>query len=134
MRNYEADVVIVGYGGAGATAALTAQRAGASVIVIEKNSEGGGNTRYSGGSMRTYTDPEKAADYFETLCEGATERAVIDTFVSESTKNPEWVASLGAQVVPTSNRARKFFPLSLPRAAFPSIRGAEGIGPRMTVK
>src|SRR5262249_13066216 len=96
--------------------------------------EGGGNTRYSGGSMRTYADPVKAADYFESLCDGATERDVIDTFVAESTKNGDWMKSLGAEIGPTSNRQRKMFPLSMPRAAFPSIKGADGIGPRLTVK
>src|ERR1044071_6986992 len=104
MWNCEADVVIVGLGGAGAAAALTAHSAGAKVLVLEKNPEGGGNTKYSGGTMRTYSDPQKAADYFEALCEGATERDVIDTFVAESTKNPEWVAALGAQVVPSTNK------------------------------
>src|SRR5450756_3006739 len=38
----EADVVIVGYGGAGAVAAMEAQAAGAKVLVLEKLDEGGG--------------------------------------------------------------------------------------------
>ena len=52
MWDYEVDVVIVGLGCAGSAAALTAFDAGAKVLVLEKNAEGGGNTRYSGGSMR----------------------------------------------------------------------------------
>ena len=40
----EADVVILGCGGAGAVAAITASDAGAKVIVVEKG-DGGGNTR-----------------------------------------------------------------------------------------
>src|SRR5690349_8833165 len=87
----EVDVIIVGYGGAGAAAALTAARAGAEVLILEKNAEGGGNTRYSGGSLRTYLDAAKAADYIESLCEGGTERDVIDTFVAESGRNAEWI-------------------------------------------
>jgi choline dehydrogenase-like flavoprotein len=45
MPRDEADVVIVGYGGAGAVAAITAQDSGADVLVLEKSSQGGGNTR-----------------------------------------------------------------------------------------
>ncbi len=44
----EADVVVVGFGGAGAAAAIEAARAGAETIVIERFS-GGGATRMSGG-------------------------------------------------------------------------------------
>ena len=39
----EADVVVLGYGGAGAVAAISAHDAGVKVIVVEKD-EGGGNT------------------------------------------------------------------------------------------
>lgn len=47
----EADVVIVGLGGAGASAAIEARRAGASVLVLERGSEGGGSTAQSGGIL-----------------------------------------------------------------------------------
>ena len=90
MRDYEADVVIVGYGGAGAAAAIVASDAGARVLIIEKSPAGGGNTKYSGGSIRTYLDLELATDFYETLCEGTTDRDVIDTFVKESA-DPEWL-------------------------------------------
>src|SRR5699024_1965541 len=45
----EADVVVIGSGGAGTTAAIEAAQAGASVIVFEKASDAGGNTAHSGG-------------------------------------------------------------------------------------
>ncbi len=46
----EADVVIVGYGSAGAAAAITAHDAGAKVLILEKAPEGeeGGNSRVAG--------------------------------------------------------------------------------------
>ncbi len=69
MWDYETDVLVVGYGGAGAAAALAAREAGARVLIVEKNPEGGGNTRYSGGSIRTYTDVAKAIDFIEAVCE-----------------------------------------------------------------
>ena len=48
---YTADVIVVGAGGAGLAAAITAAEDGASVIVLEKMSNVGGNTLISGGEM-----------------------------------------------------------------------------------
>lgn len=134
MWDHETDVLIVGYGGAGAAAALAANEAGAQVLLVEKNAEGGGTTRYSGGSIRTYTDLEKAVDFIESVCEGTTERPVVHTFVKESSRNQDWVAALGGEIVPGPPSGTKGFPIGLPGAAFPSIRGAEGLGPRVRVK
>lgn len=47
----EADVVIVGFGGAGACAAIEARRAGADVLILERGAEGGGSTAQSGGIL-----------------------------------------------------------------------------------
>ena len=46
----EADVVVVGFGAAGAATAITAHELGASVVLIEKAPKGeeGGNTRVAG--------------------------------------------------------------------------------------
>lgn len=44
----ESDIVIIGGGGAGMTAALAADEAGKSVILLEKNAMLGGHTAYSG--------------------------------------------------------------------------------------
>ena len=48
---YTADVIVVGAGGAGLAAAITAAENGASVIIVEKMSNVGGNTLISGGEM-----------------------------------------------------------------------------------
>src|SRR3978361_1931297 len=45
----EVDVVVVGFGIAGACAALEAARAGASVILLERASEYGGTSAMAGG-------------------------------------------------------------------------------------
>lgn len=53
----EADVIVVGAGGSGLAAAVSAAEEGASVIVIEKNSYVGGNTVRTGGGYAS-CDPE----------------------------------------------------------------------------
>jgi succinate dehydrogenase/fumarate reductase flavoprotein subunit len=45
------DVIVVGYGAAGAVSAITAYDNGASVIILEKMPNGGGNSRVSGGNI-----------------------------------------------------------------------------------
>jgi fumarate reductase flavoprotein subunit len=45
MQELETDVLVIGYGGAGASAAIEAHDAGAQVILLEKMPQPGGNTR-----------------------------------------------------------------------------------------
>jgi succinate dehydrogenase/fumarate reductase flavoprotein subunit len=47
----EADVVVVGYGAAGASAAIEARRGGADVLVLERASGGGGASAIAGGHL-----------------------------------------------------------------------------------
>ena len=48
--DYEADVVVVGFGAAGVATSVTAHELGAKVVILEKAPEGqeGGNTRVAG--------------------------------------------------------------------------------------
>lgn len=48
---YECDVVVVGTGGAGYSAALTAKQAGRDVIILEQLAYSGGNTLLNGGGI-----------------------------------------------------------------------------------
>lgn len=48
---HQADVIVVGYGGAGSCAALEAARAGARVLLVEAASGGGGTTALCGGHV-----------------------------------------------------------------------------------
>ena len=45
------DVLVVGSGGGGMTAALTAQAAGLDTLVVEKSAQFGGSTALSGGGI-----------------------------------------------------------------------------------
>lgn len=73
--DYEADVVVLGLGGAGASAAIEAHDAGASVIILEKQQEATHytNTRMSGGVFHN-PDPsgDRAArvDYIKAMMSG----------------------------------------------------------------
>ena len=67
-----ADVIIVGGGGAGISAAIAAADEGASVILIEKGEMLGGNTLYSGGAwnavnLELQSKTKTAAGQIETL-------------------------------------------------------------------
>ncbi len=80
----EYDVVVVGFGGAGAVAASYAARAGAKVLLTEKAPEGheGGNTRYCGQLVVTVDDKENGMKYYRALA-GNNEfpEASIEVFV-----------------------------------------------------
>ena len=78
-----ADVIIVGGGGAGLSAAVAATDLGASVIIVEKEGYVGGNTLVSGGIFNA-PDPEMQKDVEMTA--GVTalvETALAETPVSE---------------------------------------------------
>src|ERR1700677_915980 len=73
MRSIQTDVVVVGAGNAGLTAALAAYEVGAGVIVLEAatESERGGNSRFSGGIFRTTHD---GLDDLRTLLDKSSDR------------------------------------------------------------
>ena len=79
MQDSEADIIVVGAGLAGLSAALTARERGAKVVVLEcaPEEERGGNTRFSNGAMRAVY--QGLADVEELVGEiGTEERAHTD--------------------------------------------------------
>jgi 3-oxo-5alpha-steroid 4-dehydrogenase len=97
----QADLVVVGFGGAGASAALEGAEQGASVIVIDRF-DGGGATAYSGGVYYACDTPvQKEAGYQDTPDEmrkylAAEETPVADNtlkrFCDDSADNFAWVS------------------------------------------
>ena len=93
MWDKEADVIIVGFGGAGASSAITAHDLGVKVIILEKDKRGGGNTRLAGGTIREYLDIDKAVKYFDAILTDVSPEMKY-AFVEEGAKNADWMISL----------------------------------------
>lgn len=112
------EVLICGYGGAGASAALEARRAGAHVTVLERFSGGGGSTAlsacemYLGGSGGTRLQRElgfedSSDNFYDYLmaCFGSyADEARVRTFVDGAAEHFEWAEALGVRY------RRGFFP------------------------
>src|SRR6266550_6828480 len=109
----EAEVVIVGYGGAGASAAVAAHDAGAKVLIVEKN-DGGGNTKLA---TRTFISPENSAaaqQHIQALSSGTLDQQTLDSCLHWMSQNNDFIRKLGGEVE-----------ICPPGATFPSLPGAE---------
>jgi succinate dehydrogenase/fumarate reductase flavoprotein subunit len=121
------DVVVVGYGAAGASAAIAAHDAGAGVTVIEKTRAGGGNCRYSGGFLFDVQGPESRA-YLDALCFGRTDAGVLDAYLDGLHEIPGWIEQLGGETIsiaPPPNMFPPVFP------GWPHFPGADGVDHRI---
>lgn len=103
----ETDVLVAGFGGAGASAALEARRFGADVLVLESSSGGGGSTQmsacemYLGGGTALQRDlgVEDSVDNFYRYlkaCFGANcDEARLRAFTEGAVEHFDWAESLG---------------------------------------
>ncbi len=109
LEDDSADIVIIGAGGAGLSAAKAAGDAGAKVIVLEKMAFVGGNTNYAtGGLNASYTEQQKAKGiedsidqfYADTMKGGKNlnNPELVKTLTSNSASTVEWLISLGADL------------------------------------
>ena len=73
MRELNCDVVVVGCGAAGLTAALAALQNGAKVIALERSTveDRGGNTRWTEAMLRMTQDGDPSADFIKRFTERA---------------------------------------------------------------
>ena len=103
-----ADVVIIGAGGAGMAAAVTANQDGKSVIVIEKTANMGGNTALAGGALNAVDDGSETALarndsvdlHYQQTYEGGDEQGdpeLVRTLVENAWDGVEWLKSLGME-------------------------------------
>src|SRR3954451_14587460 len=95
----DADVLVVGFGPAGAAAAIAAHDAGARVLVVEKRAVGGGNAVVSGGFL--FQPPaDGAADHPQRVVFGRPRRDVAEAFADGLLSLKDWIAELGAGAIP----------------------------------
>lgn len=93
----EADVVVIGYGGAGAASAISAFDAGAEVLILEKMARGGGNTAVSGGGVLCPTNADDANTYIRALFDfshSEMDESLVRTFADNSVDCVDWLRSL----------------------------------------
>lgn len=90
--DHTVDVLVIGSGGGGMTAALKADAAGLSTLIVEKSAKFGGSTALSGGGIWVpgapaqrragYTpDPEGVFDYLKTITGGLVSDARLRAYV-----------------------------------------------------
>ncbi|MEG0170264.1 MAG: flavocytochrome c [Anaerorhabdus sp.] len=105
----EADVVIIGAGGAGMTAAITAANEGKSVIIIEKAPIVGGNTSRATGGMNAaatkYQDEAGIEDSVELFVEDTMKggydknnKELVQTLAEQSASAIDFLDSIGAHL------------------------------------
>ena len=114
----EADVIVVGYGIAGACAALEARRAGGDVLVVERAGGGGGASAlssglfYLGGGTAVQTAcgyQDSAQNMYRFMCAsmGAERADLIRRYCDDSVRHFDW---LEARVFPSSAAATRARP------------------------
>ncbi len=104
----ECDVVVIGAGGAGLAAAISAEQNGANVIVVEKMPKVGGNTILAGGAVNAVEDRSEFAikqndsvywHYTQTLSGGdyQGDPELVMTLVSNAYDAIQWTKELGME-------------------------------------
>jgi len=93
----ETDVLIVGYGAAGANAAIAAHDAGARVLIIEKMGVPGGNSGVCAGAMLIPESIEDAIRYYRALSFGTVDEKMIRAFAEAIAGIPRLLNELGAE-------------------------------------
>ncbi|HTY72975.1 MAG TPA: FAD-dependent oxidoreductase [Actinomycetes bacterium] len=119
----DVDVVVVGYGPAGASAAIAAHDSGARVVVLEAAPAGGGNALYSGGFLFDLPE-ERAVAHLDALCFGRTPRDVLEAYARGVHGLSAWLESLGAAMAAFEPPPMRF-PASFP--AWPHFPGGREI-------
>ncbi len=99
-----ADVIVIGFGDAGAVAAMTAYDAGAEVLIVEKQRAEARrpNSRFSGGLFISPADVDAAEHYMRQLYRinddlYETDPALIRIWAKETSQNASWLRAQGGE-------------------------------------
>ncbi|MFE7420368.1 FAD-binding protein [Rhodococcus sp. NPDC057529] len=111
QRNFDTtvDILVIGSGGGGMTAALTAKAAGLETLLVEKASVFGGTTALSGGGIWApgadallrdgYTGrPEDVLEYLETITAGLVTKERLQAYVDQTPKMIDFLEQLSDQI------------------------------------
>ena len=90
----ETDVVIAGYGLAGAVAAIEAYDTGARVLILKKGKYPGGLSILSGGTIKCVSDVEKATCYLRVTSGGRVDDNLIGPFAQGLSENENYLKEL----------------------------------------
>ena len=97
--DYDTDILVIGSGGAGLSAALTASAAGARVLLATKLRMGDSNTIMAEGGIGAATNPEDspAIHYVDTIIggRGTNVKELVEVLVTEAPFIIDWLSSLG---------------------------------------
>jgi len=110
-QELETDVLVLGAGGAGMAAAVTANQNGKEVIVIEKTGQMGGNTIMAGGALNAVDDGSETAlanndsvdFHYQQTYEGGDKQGdpeLVRILVENAWDGVEWLKSLGMEFLP----------------------------------
>jgi len=134
--DHAADVLVVGSGGGGMTAALTAHAAGLDVLVVEKSSHFGGSTALSGGGIWVPGAPAQRREGYAPPPEGVVEymRQVTEGLVSEA-RIRQYVDSAPQMLEFLENLSRWFKFVWKPGYAdyYPELPGGSELGSTINV-
>jgi succinate dehydrogenase/fumarate reductase flavoprotein subunit len=132
----EWDVIVVGSGASGLTAAVRAAHAGLKVIVVEKAAQFGGTTALSGGGIWIPSNPQAAAagvaepadaarEYVLRVIGDTARTDLIEAYLTEGPSMVRWL----------SEHTRVEFALSPPTSDwYPDIAGASRFGRLLSPK
>ena len=99
--DYECDVLVIGAGGAGASAAIEAHEAGADVLVVTKLRMGDANTMMAEGGIQAADKPnDSPAIHFVDAFGGghfAAKRELLAKLVCDAPEAIQWLSDLGVE-------------------------------------
>ena len=99
--DYETDVLIIGGGGAGASAAIEADNAGEKVMIVTKLRIGDANTMMAEGGIQAADKPNDSPAQHFLDCYGgghfAADKELVYKLVTEAPDGIEWLQDLGVE-------------------------------------
>ncbi len=130
----EVDVLVAGYGLAGAISAIEAASRGKRVLMVEKAALPGGLSVLSGGFLKCIKQVDKAIEYLKRLSADRVDQALVESFAVGLSENEDYLtdlcrinASTVEKTSPQNERPYGTYPLP-GQDAFYGIRVRSGPG------